>query len=174
MNAQQIGEILGFIVVLVVLWWYVRPPVRRMMDRQKTQIAHQVELSTQAEAAREEAERKHADAVNEARVESAKIRDNARADAQRISEQMQAQAETEVERIKQRGEEQLSLLRQQVLRELRSELGISSVEGANELVRAHLADPAKQEASVDRFIEELEGMAGSRPGRATVASGGEA
>lgn len=173
MNTQQIGEIIGFVVVLAVLWWYVRPPVRRMMDRQKEQIAHQVELSQQAEAARAEAERKHAEAVNEARVEAAKIRDNARADAQRITEQMQTQAENEVERIKQRGEEQLSLLRQQVLRELRGELGLSSVERANELVRAHLADPAKQEASVDRFIEELEGMAG-RPGRAAVASGGEA
>ncbi|WP_051111850.1 F0F1 ATP synthase subunit B [Sciscionella marina] len=171
MDAAQIGEIIAFVLMIIVIWWKVVPPVKKMMTKQKDAIAHQISESEKAKEALAEAERKHADAVNEARVEAAKIRDNARADAQRITEEMQAQAESEVTRIKQRGEEQLAMLRQQTLRQLRGELGLDSHQGAEQLVRAHLADPAKQQASVDRFIEELEGMA-SKPERASV--GGEA
>lgn len=172
MDGAQIGEIIAFVLVIAVIWWKVVPPVKKMMAKQKDTISNQVAESEKAKAALEDAQKRHADAVNEARVEAAKIRDNARADAQRITEEMQAQAEAEVARIKQRGQEQLTMLRQQMVRQLRVELGNDSVREAGDLVRGHLAEPAKQQASVDRFIDELEGMAAGKPERATV--GGEA
>ena len=50
-------------------------------------------------------------------------------------------------------------MRAQLIRELRSGLGAEAVERAGELVRAHVADPQRQSATVDRFLDELDAMA---------------
>lgn len=168
-----IGNLIGFLVIAFIVWRYVVPPLRKAMKTQQETIARQYEESEKAKARLAEAERKHSEAVNEARVESAKIRDNARADAQRISEEMREQADNEVVRIRQRGEEQIGLQRQQVIRELRAQLGGSSLSVADKLVRDHVSDPAAQSSTVDRFLGELEGMAGSATPQ-TVPSRGEA
>jgi F0F1-type ATP synthase membrane subunit b/b' len=111
-----------------------------------------------------EAERRYSDAVAEARVEAAKIRDGARADAQRIVVEMREQAEREVARIKQRGEDDLVQQRQQVIRELRARIGELSVDLAARLVTEHLSAQGQRAASVDLLLTELEQMAGSTAG----------
>lgn len=159
-----IAGLVGFAIVLFVLWRYAVPPVRRMMHKEQDAVRKQV---ADAEAARErlaEAEAKYRDAVANARTEAATIRDNARADAQRIVEEMRERAEREVERIRVSGEEQLVTQRQQIVRELHAEIGELSTELAGRLVGEHMADPANRSAGVDRFIDELEGMSARSKG----------
>jgi F0F1-type ATP synthase membrane subunit b/b' len=72
---------------------------------------------------------------------------------------MRARADAEVERIRARGEEQLTLQRSVLVRELRALVGNSAVSTADELVRSRLADEQVRQATVDRFLDELEGMA---------------
>ena len=55
-------------------------------------------------------------------------------------------------------------MRQQLIRQLRQGLGDESVQKADEMVRAHVADPAAQAATVDRFLDELDEMAPSDGG----------
>lgn len=165
-----IAEIVSFVVILFVLYRYVRPPLKRVLDRQKQTIAQQVTDSEEAKARLAEAERKHSAAVEEARVEAAKIRDNARAEAGRIAEEMQAQADAEVAKIRQRGEDAIRLQRQQMVRELRADLGNRALTQAQDLVRQHLSGREAQAATVDRFLGELEGMSQTRSD-ATVGSG---
>lgn len=52
-------------------------------------------------------------------------------------------------------------MRQQLIRQLRTGLGAEAVNKAAEIVRAHVADPQAQSATVDRFLSELEQMAPS-------------
>jgi F-type H+-transporting ATPase subunit delta len=61
-------------------------------------------------------------------------------------------------------------MRQQLIRQLRMGLGQESVQKADELVRAHVADPAAQAATVDRFLDELDQMAPSSAVIETSAS----
>lgn len=157
--ADYIAELVGFIVVIVVIWRYVVPPVRKAMTRQQDLIAKQVEEAKTAEVQLAEAERKYRDALAEARTEAAKIRDAARADAQRILEEMRDQADREVERIRQRGEEELTAQRRQVVRELRGRLAEMAVELASELVTEHLSSQDNRLATVDRLLDELDAMA---------------
>jgi len=156
--AVWISELVGFFIILAVLYRYVRPPVSKAMTKQKEQIRQHIEESKQADERRKEAQEAYENAVAKARVDAAKIRDDARADAQAIEEEMRAFAEREVERIKQRGEEQLVLHRQQLARELRVLVGGQSYELAGRIVRAHLDDEANRSASVDRFLDGLESM----------------
>ncbi len=167
--ATWIGDFVGFLIVLWFLWRYVVPPVRKAMRKQQDAIRQQIEDSKQAEAHLATAERSYAKAVAEARTEAAKIRDDARADAEQIVEEMKAHAEQEVVRIRQRGEESLELRHHQVVRDLRAHIGELSSELAGRVVREHLADGANQTATVDRFLDELEGMAASDGEQAVTA-----
>src|SRR5690606_12405453 len=73
--------------------------------------------------------------------------------------QLRGQAGVEAERVKATGGQQAGLMRAQLIRELRSSLGAESVQRAAELVRDHVADPQRQSATVDRFLDELDAMA---------------
>jgi ATP synthase F0 subunit b len=158
---EWIAQLVGFIVILLVLWRYAVPPIRKAMRKQQEQIRQQIAENEEAARRRKEAEEAYQNAVTEAQVEAAKIRDDARADAQRIEEEMRAYAEREVERIRVRGEEQLVLQREQLARELRALVGNQASELAGRLVRAHLADDATRSATVDKFLDELEDMSGA-------------
>lgn len=160
--ADYIAELVGFLVVVGVIWWKVVPPVRGLMRRQKDLVAAQMAAAEEAERRLALAERKYRDALTEARTEAAKIRDAARADAQRIVEEMREQAEREVERIRQRADEELIAQRQRVISELQRRIGELAVDMAEELVTEHLADPRRRSATVDRLLDELAAM--SAPG----------
>jgi ATP synthase F0 subunit b len=155
MVSTIIAEIVGFLIVLYVLYRYVLPPLRTMTQKREKDIAQQVEDSRKARERLEAAEAAYREAVENAQNDAARIRDDARADAQRIADEMREKAEQEVERLRRRGEEQLRNARAQVVRELKRELGAHSTELASQLVRQELeSDQAKKE-SVDSFIEEL-------------------
>lgn len=153
-----IFEFVGFIAILYVLWRYAVPPLKANMAKQQELIRQQLADSEEATKRLKEAEQAYDNAVTQARVDAAKIRDDARADAQAIEEEMRAQAEREVERIRQRGEEQVVLQRQQLARELRTMVGQQAAELAAQMVRSHLDDDANRGKTVDRFLDELDAM----------------
>jgi ATP synthase F0 subunit b len=156
-----IGQLIGFAVIVFLVWRYVVPPVRNMMNRQQETVRRQLEESAEAKRKLAEAEKTHAKALEEAKSEATHILDDARADAEKIAEQLRAQADTELERLRVQGAQQVQLLRQQLVRELRQHLGYESVRRAGELVRDYVSDRDNQSATVDRFLDELDAMAPS-------------
>ena len=86
---------------------------------------------------------------------------------------MRTTAQEESARIVQRGDEQLTVQRQQVVRELRGEIGSLAVQLAGRVVGESLADDPGRQRTVDRFLDDLDGMAGRcRPVRAGGPAGG--
>lgn len=156
-----IGQLIGFAVIVFILMKWVVPLVRDMMRKQQDAIRTALAESAEAAKKLEDADAMHARAVEDAKAESAKVTDEARQDSERIAAQLQEQAGVDAERIKAQGTQQVHLLRQQVIRQLRNGLGEGSVQKAGELVRAHVADPAAQAATVDRFLDDLDGMSSS-------------
>jgi ATP synthase F0 subunit b len=169
---EWIGELIAFLAVVFVVWRYVVPPIRKMMQTQQATIAKQVEDAKQASERLAAAEKKYEEVLTEARTEAATIRDTARADGQRIVEEMKSQAEREIERIRLRGEEDLANQRLMVVRELRARIGRLSADQAADLVVRHLSTDTKRKATVDRFLDELEAMAA--PAGAVAANKGDA
>jgi F-type H+-transporting ATPase subunit delta len=156
-----IGQLIGFAVIAFLIWRYVVPPVRALM--QKQQDAVRTALAESAEAAKRlaEADAEHAKALEKAKAESAKVTDEAKHDSERIAAQLAEQGGVDAERIKAQGVQQVQLMRQQLIRQLRQGLGDEAVQKAADLVRAHVGDPAAQTATVDRFLDELDQMAPS-------------
>jgi ATP synthase F0 subunit b/ATP synthase F1 delta subunit len=166
-----IGQLIGFAVIAFILMKWVVPPVRALM--QKQQEAVRVALAESAEAERKlaDADAMHAKALEDAKAQSGKVTDEAKQDSERIAAQLQEQAGADAERIKAQGVQQVQLMRQQLIRQLRAGLGVESVEKADELVRAHVADPAAQAATVDRFLDEIDQMA---PAAVSIETGASA
>ena len=169
-NATFFVELVIFLIVLGVLWRYAVPPVKRAMDERREMVRRQIEESQQASKRLTEAEARYSQALAEARVEAAKIRETARADAQEIKDEMRQQAEQEVARIRERGEEQLAHQRDQIVREMRGELGKLAVTLAGRIVGESVADEARRAGTVNRFLDELQEMAAPEGGSDSSAN----
>ena len=69
---------------------------------------------------------------------------------------MREQAQAEARRIVDAAEAQIAAERQQALASLRAEVGTLATELASRIVGESLADTARQNRMVDRFLDELE------------------
>ncbi len=156
-----LGQLVGFAVILLLVWRYVVPPVRKLMADQQNAVRQQLADSAAAADRLAEASRAHEKAKEDAKAEAKRITEEAQSDAKRIGEQLRAQADSEVERIKVQGAKQVELLRAQLIRQLRQDIGAESVRRAGELVRGYVGEPAQQSATVDRFLDDLDAMAPS-------------
>ena len=165
-----IGQLIGFAVIAFIIVKWVVPPVKALMQKQQDAVRNALAESAEAAKRLADADAMHAKALADAEAESSKVTDEARQDSERIATQLEEQAGVEAERLKAQGAQQVQLMRQQLIRQLRQGLGAESVAKADELVRAHVADPAAQAATVDRFLDELDQMAPSSSVVETSAS----
>jgi ATP synthase F0 subunit b len=170
---EFVAELVGFVLILFVLWRYVLPPVQKLVVNRQDEVQRQVDEAEDATSKLEEAQRRFDNAVKQAEAEGARIRDDARADATRIREELKEQAESEVARMLQRGREQLVADRDQAVRRLNAELGGASIELAERLVRTTLDDDGARGDTVESFLSEIESLPSPR-GSARATTGGGA
>jgi F-type H+-transporting ATPase subunit b len=155
-NATFIAELVAFVIILFIIGKYIVPPVQKAMRERQAMIDQQAQDADDARAKLAEAEDAYKNALTEARVEAAQIRENARAEAQRTVEELRAAAHEESERIIARGDEQLTRQRTAIVRELRAEIGTLAVELSEKIVDQRLGSDAQVRATVDSFIAGLE------------------
>jgi ATP synthase F0 subunit b/ATP synthase F1 delta subunit len=156
-----IGQLVGFAVILWLVWRYVAPSVRKLMVDRQNVVRRQLDDAAAAADRLAEASEAHSKALDDVKVEAQRVTEEARLDAERIAAQLRARADAEVERITLQGAKQVQLLRAQLVRQLCRDLGYQSVRRAEELVRDYVAQPAQQTATVDRFLDDLDAMAPS-------------
>jgi len=158
-----LGEIIigliAFGILYLVLRIYVLPRFEQVFQARREAIEGGIERAETMQAEANDALEKYRAQLAEARSEAAQIRDQARAEGQQIIEELRAQAQAESARIVARGEEQLATARQQIVTELRGQIGTLAVELAGRVVGESLADDARRRGTVDRFLDELDEMA---------------
>jgi F-type H+-transporting ATPase subunit b len=160
---ELIVGLITFGIVVYVLGKYAWPRMEATFQARRDAIEGGIK---RAEDAQNEARRlltEYRQQLAEARTEAAQIRDNARAEGARIVEEMRVTAQEESARIVARGEEQLTVQRQHVVRELRGEIGSLATTLAERVVGESLADDSARQRTVDRFLDDLDGMAESVP-----------
>ncbi len=158
-----LGEIIigliAFAIVLVVFFRLVAPRFEQVFRARREAIEGGIERAEAMQAEAKAALEQYRAQLAEARTEAAQIRDQARAEGQQILEELRAQAQEESARIIARGEEQLAASRQQVVNQLRGEIGALAVDLAGRVVGESLEDQARRSGTVDRFLDQLDGMA---------------
>ncbi len=150
------------VIIGLLFWKYVLPRFQEVLSERTDKIEGGIAKAEQAQSdARAALERYNAQ-LAEARGEAARIRDDARAQGQLIIDEMKVKAQQESERIIASGHNQLMAQRQQIVAELRTDLGRNSVDLAERLVGESLTDDGKRSATVDRFLDELDAMSSSK------------
>ncbi|MGY1710970.1 F0F1 ATP synthase subunit B [Geodermatophilus sp. SYSU D00758] len=166
-----VGEIIigliAFAIVLLVMFKFVAPRFEQVFRARREAIEGGIERAEAMQAEAKAALEQYRAQLAEARTEAAQIRDQARAEGQQILEELRTQAQEESARIVARGEEQLAASRQSVVNELRGQIGALAVTLAGRVVGESLEDEARRRGTVDRFLDQLDGMAagGSPDGR---------
>ncbi|MGY2065039.1 F0F1 ATP synthase subunit B [Blastococcus sp. SYSU DS0619] len=172
------GELIVGIISFAILYFlykkYVVPRLETMLAERRRAIEGGIERAEAMQAEAKASLEQYRAQLAEARNEAAQIRDQARAEGQQILEELRAQAQEESARIVARGEEQIAASRSQVVNELRGQIGALAVDLAGRVVGESLADEARRQGTVDRFLDQLEGMSAASPdgrGGSTVAGG---
>ena len=156
---EVIIGLIAFAVVYFVFAKFVAPRFEQVFRARREAIEGGIERAEAMQAEAKAALDQYRAQLAEARSEAAQIRDQARAEGQQIIEQLRAQAQEESARIVARGEEQLATARQQIVNELRGQIGTLAVDLAGRVVGESLADDVRRRGTVDRFLEELDDMA---------------
>ena len=168
------GDIIVGTIAFAVVWFvfakFVAPRFEQVFRARREAIEGGIERAEAMQAEAKAALEQYRAQLAEARSEAAQIRDQARAEGQQIIEELRAQAQEESARIVARGEEQLATARQQIVNELRGQIGTLAVDLAGRVVGESLAEDVRRRGTVDRFLDELDGMsAGSPDGRSDGA-----
>ena len=167
-----VGEIviglIAFAIVFFVFAKFVAPRFEQVFQARREAIEGGMERAEAMQAEAKAALEQYRAQLAEARNEAAQIRDQARAEGQQILEELRAQANEESKRIVARGEEQLATQRQQLVNELRGQIGTLAVDLAGRVVGESLAEDARRRGTVDRFLAELDAMAAAGDGRTGV------
>jgi F-type H+-transporting ATPase subunit b len=170
-----LGEIIigliAFAIVFVVFVKVVAPRFEQVFQARREAIEGGIERAEAMQAEAMAALEQYRAQLAEARSEAAQIRDQARAEGQQIIEELRIQAQEESARIVARGEEQLATARQQVVNELRGQIGTLAVQLAGQVVGESLADDARRSGTVDRFLAELDSMAAAGDGAGGARKG---
>jgi len=143
-------------IIAFAFYKYVIPRLTKVLDERADKIEGGLK---RAETAQEEAQQtlqQYQKQLDEARLEAAKIREDARTQGQQILAQMRADAQAESDRIVASGHTQLEAQRQQIITELRSDLGRTAVDLAEKIIGQSVLDEAKQAATIDRFLDEID------------------
>ncbi|NEM05200.1 F0F1 ATP synthase subunit B [Geodermatophilus normandii] len=177
-----LGEIIigliAFAVVLLVFFKLVAPRFEQVFRARREAIEGGIERAEAMQAEAKAALEQYRAQLAEARTEAAQIRDQARAEGQQILEELRTQAQEESARIVARGEEQLAANRQSVINELRGQIGALAVDLAGRVVGESLEDESRRRGTVDRFLDDLDGMSGGgasdgRTGSTVFVPGGD-
>src|SRR3954453_6153867 len=169
------GEIIigliAFGLVVLVMMRFVAPRFEQVFRARREAIEGGIQRAEAMQAEAKAALEQYRAQLAEARTEAAQIRDAARAEGQQIIDELRPQAQEESARIVARGEEQLAASRQQVVNELRGQIGALAVDLAGRGVGESLADDARRSGTVDRFLDSLDGMTATTDAPADGRSG---
>lgn len=155
-TAELIVGTVAFLLLFLLLRKTVFPMFEKAYAARVDAIEGGIKRAEDAQAQAQAALEQYTAQLAEARAEAARIRDEAREQGKQIVDQLTAEARETAARITARGEEQLVAERQQVVVQLRGEIGRLAVELAERVVGESLADEERQRRVVDRFLADLE------------------
>jgi F-type H+-transporting ATPase subunit b len=164
-NATFIVELIAFVVFLTILGRYALPVINKALTDRQAAIRKEFEEAEQAKKEANKAEQEYKSQLVEARHEAARIREEAREQGAAIIAEMRETAQAESERIIAHAHAQLDAERQQVVHQLRAEVGSIATSLASTIVGESREDDDRRSRTVERFISELESKSPSEASR---------
>lgn len=145
-----------FVVILFVVWRVALPRMSDLLDKRAAAIEGNIAKADEAQRKAEAALEEYTAQLADARREAGEIRDAAREDGKKIVSEAKEQATTDAARITASAHAQIEAERQSTLVALRGEVGTLALDLAGGVIGETLADDARAQSVVDRFLADLE------------------
>ena len=152
---EMVVGAVAFGLLLFVLMKFVFPRMEKTFEARVDAIEGGIERAERAQEEANQTLEEYRRKLATAQEEAAAIRDEARADAVAAKEEILVSAREEANRIIAAGHSQIEASRQQLVRELRGEVGNLAVDLAGKIIGQRLAGDADTTATVDQFLAQI-------------------
>lgn len=133
-----IVQFVNFGILLFVLWRFVLPPVRKMLDERRERIEESLAAAERMKQQTAETERMLENERARGRQEAQQIIGQAQDIARRIQEEARAQAQTDADSLIARARTEVQLERDQAISDLRREFADITVSAAEKVINQSL------------------------------------
>ncbi len=155
-TAEIVLSLVVFVLIFFLIKKFVVPGFEKAYAERTAAIEGGIEEAEKAQKEAQAALDKYNAQLAEARHEAARIREEAKEQGEQIRAELRADAQAEAARITAAAHAQVEAERAQVVAQLKSEVGALATELAGRIVGESLADDARSQRTVERFIVELE------------------
>ena len=145
---------LAFVVLLVLMWKFGLPPVRKMLKDREDKIRGDLERADEARAEAERELEEYRRQLAEARNEGSQIIEQAREQAEEVRRELIAKAEQDATEVRQRAADDARLAVERATGELRTSVAELSIELAEKVVEQNL-DHDTQIALIESYINQV-------------------
>jgi len=153
-NATFIGEMIAFVVFVIFCMKYVWPPIIGAIEARQATIADGLAASDRAAKDLELAQEKATAQLKEAKAQAAEIIEAAKKRDAQIVEEAAVKAQAEKEKILAAGHAEIETERNQAREELRQQVAILAVAGAEKILERSI-DAAAHSDILDKLVAEL-------------------
>ncbi|MBA3528766.1 MAG: F0F1 ATP synthase subunit B [Propionibacteriaceae bacterium] len=154
--AEFIAAIVFALLLTFIIARYVVPRFEATYAERTAAIQGGMEKAEKAQAEAQAALEEYQQRLADARGEAARIREDAKTQGTQILAEMREQAQAEAARITANAEAHLAAERNQLMNELRREIGGLATTLASRIVGESLTDDERARRTVDRFLADLE------------------
>lgn len=144
-----------FAIVFFVLAKFGFPVITSMVEKRQDKIESALKAAEKAEAELADMEKTKEQMLSEAKLQQAQILGEAADQRAALLEKARLDAEQQSESIIAQAREQIAAERENALREVRSQVSLLSVSIAEKVLEKELAEPEKQQAYIDKMLDEL-------------------
>lgn len=153
-NATFIGEMIAFVVFVIFCMKYVWPPIIGAIEARQATIADGLAASDRAAKDLELAQEKATAQLKEAKAQAAEIIEAAKKRETQLVEEAAEKAQAEREKILAAGHAEIETERNQAREELRQQVAILAVAGAEKILERSI-DAAAHSDILDKLVAEL-------------------
>lgn len=146
---------LVFVIVFLILWKFGFPSIVKMIDERKAYIDDSLRKAKEANDKLQNIQKEGEAMLQEARDKQAAILREAASTRDAIVEKAQAKANDESARILAEAKAEIDSQKQAAIRDIRTQVAELSVQIAEKILREKLAASDKQNALIDKLLDEV-------------------
>jgi len=145
-----------FAVVFFILAKFGFPIITGMVEKRSDRIDESLRKAEEADKAVAEMETRREQILSEAKAEQARILKEASATSDSIVAKAQDKAKEEASKILEQARTEIAAEKESALRDIRRQVAKLSVDVAEKVIRTDLSEDEKQNAYLDRLIDEVQ------------------
>ena len=143
-----------FAIVFFILAKYGFPLITGMIKQRSDSIEQSLRAAEEARKALKELADEQKKLIEDARKEQARILNEAAASGDKIVQEAREQAREQTTAMIEKAREEIRIEQDTARREITNEVASLAIEVAEKLIRGHLDSTEKQNALIDKLIEE--------------------